>query len=220
MKFIDFRFSLWIAAVVLLGSRPAQSADTLLSIDARNRTISINAGTTLKAYRVASPVEVRINGTATQLDQLRPGMEVVLGFADPQTVNRVQASNPSSGPLGTAMSSKRIKLKLRVDGVDVIKVRDGKLWIEHKSWSKPTDATVNTRSWKPTWDGNKSDEFITFVPPLAPFAGLPVEVKRTKGRGSATLKQSPSAANDQTLVFEVNDGTEGGADIYEVLITW
>jgi hypothetical protein len=79
---------------------------------------------------------------------------------------------------------------------------------------------VNGRRWKPVWSGNKSDEFINFVPPLAAFGATPVEVKKQKGRGSITLKQSPTPENGQKLVVEFNDGTESGAAEYEGRITW
>jgi hypothetical protein len=86
---------------------------------------------------------------------------------------------------------------------------------------KPTGVSINGRSWKPVWTGNKSDEYITFIPPLAPFTAMtPVEVKKVKGRGSITMKQAPKPDNGQSLMVIFDDGTESGADMYECRISW
>lgn len=212
-------------AVALCAIVPAKAlADTLGSLDLQTKLITVNTPAGLKAFRIKEPTEVRVNGVAGQIEQLQPGMKVTLGFADPQTVNRIAAETVIAKPaLGLATSGnvqRRITVKMKVDGRDLIMVKDGKLWIEHKAWSKPTDISVNGRRWKVQWTGDLSDQFITFVPPLAPFGAAPVDVRKADGRGSATLKEAPSASNQQTLTIDVNDGTEGGADEYEVRITW
>lgn len=214
---------LLIAVLTVLSAFPVR-ADSLASLDLQAKMLTVNTGTGLKAFRLKEPTEVRVNGVAGQLDQLQPGMQVTLGFADPNTVNRIAAITViTKPPIGQATSGnvqRRISIKMRVDGRDFIRVRDGKLWIEHKAWSKPTEITVNGRRWRVQWNGDVSDQFINFSPPLAPFGASPVEVKKADGRGSATLKEAPTAGNQQTLTIDVNDGTEGGADEYEVRITW
>lgn len=210
--------ALWLAILCL----PC-FAEKLVSVDPKAKVINVDTGSGLKAFRLKDPVEVRINGTAGQLDQLQAGMQVTLGMADPQSVNRILATAASAVPLGgaaTGEAARHITLKVKVDGSDLFKVKDGKLWIEHKSWSKPTEISVNGHSWKPQWTGNDSDQFVTFVPPLAPFGGSPVEIRKIKGRGSATIKQTPTPENGGTLVVEFNDGTESGAAHYEARISW
>jgi hypothetical protein len=204
---------------VLSSSLVTVAADALLSVDVKTRVLNTDAGGALKAYRIADPVDVRVDGVTGELRQLQPGMQLQLGFVNPQTVNRIYATSAASETLGTATAARRLHIKMKVDGTDLIAVRDGKVSIQHKAWSKPTEISVNGRSWKPKWTGDKSDEFIVTSAALQPFAPL-VQVKKLKGRGSATLKQAPNTANQQTLIVEVNDGTESGAAEYDVVITW
>lgn len=212
------------ACMLSLTFLSATFADTLVSLDPGTKIITVTSAAGLKSYHLKDPVEVRVDGVAGQAEQLKAEMQVTLGFADPRTVNKITASTViAKSPIGLSTSGnaqRRITLKARVDGKDLIKVKDGKLTIEHKAWSKPTDISVNGRNWKTQWNGDSSDEFIKFVPPLAPFTVASVEVRKVKGRGSATLKQAPSTDNGQTLIVEINDGTESGADNYEVRITW
>jgi hypothetical protein len=62
---------------------------------------------------------------------------------------------------------------------------------------------VNGHAWKPKWLEEKSNEFIGFNSPLAPFNDAKVSVTKTKGRGKAKVTQQPSAENNQTLAVEL-----------------
>jgi hypothetical protein len=194
-------------------------AETIVSLDTRNRVLNTDTGNGLKVYRLAEKVEVRVNGVAGQIDQLKPGMAITLGFANPQTVNRIQAGEAAKAPIGNALGGRRILLKMKVDGDDFINVRDGKVWIDHKGWQNPSDIRVNGHSWKAVWNGKKSDEFMTFTPALVPFNGAVVELKKLSGRGSAVVTQQPTNENNQTLIVHVDD-TPPQSGMYEISLSW
>jgi hypothetical protein len=209
---------LWLA----LFSLPCL-AEKLVSIDPKAKVINVDTGGGLKAFRLKDPVEVKVDGVAAQLEQLQPGMQVTLGMADAQSVNRILATSAAAAPLGQAAegeAGRHITIKAKIDGKDTFKVKNGKIWIEHNSWSKPSEISINGHSWKPQWSGDHSDEFINFTPPLTPFGAKPVEVRKIKGRGSVTIKQTPAPENGATLAVEFNDSTENGAAIYEARISW
>jgi len=197
-------------------------AETLASVDAKARLINVDTGTGLKAYRLKDPLEVRVNGVISRLEELQPGMQVTLGLTGGQEVVSIVAvsARPVAGTSASINATRHIDIRLKMDGKDLLMVRGGKMWIEHKEWTKPKDITLNGRRWKPVWTGDKSDEFIDFVPPLGAFDGAPIEVKKVKGRGSISMKQSPTVENGQTLIVEFNDATESGAAEYEARITW
>src|SRR5689334_4279291 len=121
--------------LVLICLAVAGFAETIVSLDTRNRVLNTDTGNGLKVYRLGETVEVRVNGVAGQLDQLKPGMAVVLGFINPQTVNRIRAADAAKAPMGNAAGGRRILFKMKVDGDDFINVRDGKVWIDHKGWA-------------------------------------------------------------------------------------
>src|SRR3954468_13389036 len=98
------RLPLRLLAVALLSTLPliGVAAEALLSVDAKTRVLNTDAGGALKAYHIAEPVDVRVNGVAGELRQLQPGMQLQLGFVNPQTVNRIHATSAASETLGTA----------------------------------------------------------------------------------------------------------------------
>ena len=123
-------------------------------------------------------------------------------------------------PLGAAAATRHLTMRIRVDGMDNFTLQDGRLTIEHKSWNKPVNLLVNGAAWQPLWDGKDSDAFVRFNPSLAPFAGAKVTFRKTRGRGSANILEMPTAANGQKLRFQIDDSGPGGADDYEVHLSW
>ncbi len=123
-------------------------------------------------------------------------------------------------PLGASAGSRHLTMRIRVDGMDNFTLQDGKLSMEHKSWNKPSNIFVNGASWQPLWDGKNSDVFARFNPSLAPFSGVKVTFRKTRGRGSANILEMPTAANGQKLRFQIDDSGPGGADDYEVHLSW
>ena len=238
MKFI------LLALLLLVPSLRAE--DELIAVDAAGGMITIQHQGTLKTYRLRAFTDITINGTKATVAQLQKGMQVTLGLSDAQTASKVMARGnfappavpapaavvaPAPGvaavkpkigdPFNTQMTRK-IVFKALVDAGDNLIIQNGKLRIEHIDWKKPKDISINGIKWTPNWEDKKTDEFVGFVPPLAPFAGANVTVKKVqkvKSRGGVTVLEPPTETNGQKLVVHLQD--EGaGASEFEVHITW
>jgi serine/threonine protein kinase len=123
--------------------------------------------------------------------------------------------------------ARTLAIRAFIDGSDVIKVSGDRLWIEHDTGNLPGQAFyVNGRAWTPTWTTNDgcprgiSSEFGGVNPPFLARSGQGIEVANKIGRGTVSFEQFPSADNDQTLAVRVNDEEFGGADWYELVISW
>lgn len=110
-------------------------------------------------------------------------------------------------------------IKMNVDGQDTVKVRDGRLWIEHENWNAPSSIIVNGTRWSPHWTGKNSDRFARFIPALEPFTDSLVTLTQNKGRGSVKILELPGITNNRTLSFRIDDGA-GGSDEYIVTLSW
>ena len=133
----------------------------------------------------------------------------------------------SVGMLGLLLTngcSRKPALTVRayIDGSDVIKVSGDRLWFEHATGSLPGKLIhINGQIWTPTWLTNGiSSEFLGLKPPFRAGAGHRIQVTRLMGRGVASIQQFPSADNDQTLAARIDDEEFGGADWYEIGISW
>jgi hypothetical protein len=115
-----------------------------------------------------------------------------------------------------------LTVRAYIDGSDVIKVSGDRLWIEHDTGSLPGKLIyINGRTWSPTWTTNRvSSEFVGLNPPFRARPGQKVQVTRMVGRGVASIQQFPSVDNDQTLAARIDDEEFGGADWYEIGISW
>jgi hypothetical protein len=115
-----------------------------------------------------------------------------------------------------------LTLRAFIDGSDVIKVSGDKLWIEHATGSLPGKLIyINGQTWTPTWTTNGvSAEFVGLKPPFRARVGQKIQVTRLAGRGVVSIQQFPSADNDQTLAARIDDEEFGGADWYEIGISW
>jgi hypothetical protein len=112
-------------------------------------------------------------------------------------------------------------VRIFVDGSDVIKVSGNRLWIEHDTASLPGKLIyVNGQTWTPSWKEKVSSEFVGLNPPLKMRVGNKIQIATLVGRGVVSIEQFPSAENDQTLAVRINDDEFGGADWYEVSISW
>jgi hypothetical protein len=212
--------ALWLVLSILILT---SHAETIVSVDPATRLISLKTGAGYKAYKLADKVDIRVGNAMATLEKLEPGANVVFGLLDSQTINRIVITPP---PLPGAFAAAGkpaehlISLKLRIDGTDVIKVKNGMLWIEHKGWQLPADISITGHAWKPKWDEDRSSAFIGFTGPLASFEGAKVVLTKSKGRGKAKISQQPSDQNNQTLEVVFDDGDLGGSDLYEAKITW
>lgn len=221
-----------------------RAEDELIAVDAAGGMLTIQHQGTMKTYRLRAFTDVTINGTKATVAQLQKGMQVTLGLSDAQTASKVTARGnftppaapapalaPAPGvaavkpkigdPFNTQMTRK-IVFKAMVDAGDNVVIQGGKLHIEHIDWEKPKDISINGIKWTPNWDGKKSDEFVGFAPPLAPFAGANVTVKQTKKvkkNGGVKVIEPPTETNGQKLVVHLQDEGSGASE-FEVHITW
>ena len=224
-----------LAIFLLLIAVLVRADDDIVSVDTKAGLITIEQKGMLKSYRLKPLTEVTINGSKASVDALRSGMQVDVSLSDAQTVSKIAVRGnvgvPSSAPQATATPStfanslltgqftRRILLKAAVDAGDNVIIADGKLHIQHIDWSKPKDFSINGVKWSPQWNNNTSDDFIKFNPPLAPFVGGNLVVKKVKGRGDVNVVESPSEANGQKLVVHLQDNGPGASE-FEVRITW
>ena len=208
-------------------------ADQVVSVDAAAGLITVQAKSGLKSYRLKPFTEVTINGRQGSLDVLKAGMECTISLADPSTASKITAiGNVAPGaalkplkpgpiaPAGAVNGTRKITIRANIDGSDVFKIQDGKLWIEHHSWQKPVKVNVNGIPWLPQWTENRSDEFVAFNPPLAPIVDAAIVLRKGAGRGAVEMVEPATAKNNYTYSFKVDDGGAGGADNYEVRLSW
>jgi hypothetical protein len=113
-----------------------------------------------------------------------------------------------------------LTIKVTVDGSDVVKVSGNKLWIEHEDFQLPQRILLNDKVWIPQWTSNVSASYEGLQPPFAPQDLQKIKVSKRAGRGKVTVVEIPMAANDQTLAFRIDDNEQGGADRYEIRVTW
>lgn len=225
--------SLVVLFFTLLLTFTARSDDKIVSIDPAASLLTINQNGALKVYRTKQFTEVTVNGVKGSLDQLRPGMTVSLTLADTQTVSKVAATGLATAtapgdpnkprpfferPDPTA-STRRILVKMRVDGAERIMYRDGQLWIEHVKAIKPDSISVNGVDWKPTWNGDTSEPFTDFKPPLAPIGQSKVALKQMSGRAKASMEKPASSKFEKIPTILIED-KDGGADTYEFQLSW
>ena len=114
-----------------------------------------------------------------------------------------------------------LTIRAYIDGSDVINVSGNRLWIKHDTAGLPGKLIyVNGQTWTPVWTTNVSSEFVGLNPPFRARSGQKIQVTKLSGRGVVSIQQFPSADNDQTLTARIDDDEFGGADWYEIGISW
>jgi hypothetical protein len=89
---------------------------------------------------------------------------------------------------------------------------------------------INGVKWVPTWEDSdvspevrlaksKSDTFNQ-VEPVVAAAAMVVTLEKIRCRENASVVQQPSAENDFTTIVEFDDSRTGGADWYELKLTF
>jgi hypothetical protein len=58
-----------------------------------------------------------------------------------------------------------------------------------------------------------------FEHPLPKRSDLNPTVKKLSGKGKVEITERPSASNNYSLIFEIND-SDGGAENYEIEVSW
>ncbi len=114
---------------------------------------------------------------------------------------------------------KTVTFKAWVDGVDVVKLSGKNLWIEHQDFQPPGKMSVNGKNWNPVWE-KKSSAPYELNPAFKPRNPENVKLIKPAGRGTISILETPTPANDGTLAVQLDDGNEGGADWYEFTISW
>lgn len=207
---------------------PVAKADKLVSLDATAGILTVEGNNGLKAYRTKSSTTVTMNGAASTLATLKPGMKVTLVLADGNNIASIAAVGnalpaPAANKIGTVRpplnGTRKILIKAVVDGHEVFYLKGGKMWLEHRGWDKVKQLTVNSIPWEPAWTGNRSDDFVAFQPALATLEKVQVKVAQSAGRSKVILVEQPTGKNEHTLKLRVDDGA-GGADKYEFRIEW
>jgi serine/threonine protein kinase len=122
------------------------------------------------------------------------------------------------------LSHHKLTVRAYIDGRDVVKVSGNKLWFEHETAALPGRTIyVNGEAWTPDWTNNVSTEFMGLTPAFRSANAHDIQITKRAGRGIVSIAQFPSPANEETLAVRLDDdfpGIPGGADWYEVVITW
>jgi len=122
---------------------------------------------------------------------------------------------------GGCARQQSLTVRAYIDGSDVVKVRGDKLWIEHDTASLPGKLIyVNGQAWTPAWKDKVSTEFSGLNPPLRLKFGQKIQLTKRAGRGVVSIQEFPNAENDQTLSVRIDDDEFGGADWYEIVVSW
>jgi hypothetical protein len=65
-----------------------------------------------------------------------------------------------------------------------------------------------------------STEFVGLYAAFRPTDAQNIRITKRAGRGTVSIVQFPSPANDETLAVRIDDVDPGGADWYEFIISW
>jgi hypothetical protein len=106
-----------------------------------------------------------------------------------------------------------------IDGKDIVKISGDRLWVEHVDAELPAQFFVNGKAWRPIWTGKTSAPLEGLTPAFRPRDKQKVKLTQIKGRGPVSIIELPSADNEQTLAFQIDDPA-GGADTYQISVTW
>jgi serine/threonine protein kinase len=121
----------------------------------------------------------------------------------------------------TRFGHHQLTVKAFIDSSDVVKVSGSRLWFEHESGALPgRNIFVNGKAWSPSWTNNVSTEFVGLNPVFRSRDPQKLQITKRIGRGTVSIAQFPSPANDETLAVRLDDAEFGGADWYEVAISW
>jgi len=127
-------------------------------------------------------------------------------------------AGPSSGRESNLLGARKFLVKMRIDGIDRILFRDGKLWVEHMGFNKPDSFSVNGAPWEPVWNGDTTEPFVDFHPSLAPANPANVTFSKVAGRSGAKFISQDSAKKGAATIF-IHD-QPNGAGIYEFELSW
>lgn len=170
-------------------------------------------------------------------DAIRTNEELTKLAALEKQVGEAQDKPESAGPgpalTGSAAGAKDLKIKVQVDGVSRLVLKDGKVWFDHTNGRAsppgrhggefPTYLNDKTE-WKPVWTGVVTEPFAAdFAFPSDPPAKI--KLRMADGRGIAEVIQQPTVENAHTAIVELRDekkdgGVFFGSDWMEFRLSW
>lgn len=127
---------------------------------------------------------------------------------------------PTTPPAAKGPSKGSVTVSILVDGGDNLHLQGNSAWVLHRSWQKPTQATINQKNWKFEWAGNTSREFTEVAPPLPTEGNVTIQVSIEKAGGPISILQQPSAANKYETILFLNDEVKLGANVFEFTVNW
>ena len=116
-----------------------------------------------------------------------------------------------------------VRVEVTIDGVSELILGGNTAQWWHLNYDPPGTTTINGVSWTPTGLSNGcsclSDVF-TGVAPAIPLNATNFAVTVSDGRGVVSIQQYPSSGNGYKLYVRFDDGSQGGADFYDVTINY
>jgi len=122
-------------------------------------------------------------------------------------------------PIYLFVGTRKMTFKASVDGTDVVKLRGNSMWIEHLSWRLPERINVNGKKWVPQWNGDLSARY-TLGWGATHRRAANIKLTKLVGRGTITILELPTPANQETLSIQMDDSDFGGADWYQFAVSW
>lgn len=132
------------------------------------------------------------------------------------------AASPAYPGLGGSAAANALKVKVQVDGVSHLFLKDGKVWFDHSKGRAtppgrhegnfPTLLDDKT-SWMPLWNGAVTKSFAAGFQ-IPKEEETKINLRMSDGRGIAEVIQQPSMQNDFTAIVELRDQREDGSAFF------
>jgi len=144
---------------------------------------------------------------------------------------------PTTQPATSQPAAVTITVRAFIDGRSQLRLKRNTATWQNFDYAAPgrqggrdEATTINGVQWRPIWDDSDlspevrvekalSDTFEGVKPTLAAEM-MNVTLTKIRCREDASVVQQPSAENDFTTIVEFNDDQIGGADWYEVKLTF
>jgi hypothetical protein len=149
----------------------------------------------------------------------------------------IASAEPTTQPATSQPAVVTITVRAFIDGRSQLRLKRNTATWQNFDYAAPgkqggrdEPTMINGVQWRPMWDDSDlspevrvekalSDTFEGVKPTLA-AEPMNVTLTKIRCREDASVVQQPSAANDFTTIVEFNDDQIGGADWYEVKLTF
>jgi hypothetical protein len=125
-------------------------------------------------------------------------------------------------PTAATAASGSVHVVVRIDGLSDLLLSGNTAQWRHLQYDPPGVTQINGVSWTPSGLSTACSclsDMFTGVAPAIPQNATGFSVTWT-GRGTVTLEELPTAANDYRLRARFDDLGPGGADDYDALISY